>query len=89
MLLVFMIVLYFGANPTTPAWIIQFVGGKELSFFDVDRLARFGAGAEQVGLSAQKGRDLKTVNDTGDNFGLLGQVHIGHYGQFRLLPDGV
>ncbi|OIQ68816.1 hypothetical protein GALL_495860 [mine drainage metagenome] len=36
---------------------------EKLSFFDIDRLAALRNGADEIGLTAQKGRCLQDVND--------------------------
>ena len=40
-------------------------GGHELAFLDIDRLAGSGCGHQQVGLAAEKGRDLQDVQYPG------------------------
>lgn len=56
-------------------------GRDELAFLDVDGSAGFSGGDEQVGLAAEKGRDLKDVYGFGGDFALGGLVHIGQHGE--------
>ena len=76
-----------------PAGRSDFVGGEahvagreKLPLLDVDRPARAARGDEQVGLAAQKGRDLENVADLRGGFGLRRLVDIGQHGQAGLGP---
>jgi hypothetical protein len=50
----------------------------ELTLFDIDDFASLAGGNEEVGLTTEKGRNLKHVDVLGDNGGLIGLVNIGH-----------
>ena len=67
------------------------VGGEELALFDVDGAGVPGGGlsggAEEVGLAAEEGGDLKEVDDAGGGVGLLGGVDVGGGGDGELLLD--
>ena len=50
--------------------------GQKLPLFDVDGLARPRRGLDQVGLAAQKCRNLEQINEIGRDFGVLGRVNV-------------
>lgn len=53
----------------------------KLTFFDVNRLARFRGGGEQVGLARKKRRNLQQVDDFRDRRRLRRLVNIGRNGK--------
>ncbi len=61
--------------------------GEELAFFHVHRAAGLGGGFEQVGLAAEKGRDLQQVDVFGGDVGLFGGVDVGGDGDLEFLGD--
>ena len=56
-------------------------GGDELALFDVDGLAGFGGGDEEVGLAAEEGGDLEDVDGFADRGAVLGGVDVGEDGE--------
>ena len=60
---------------------------QKLTLLDVDRLAGFGGGDQQIGLAAEEGRNLQDVHDFGDFGALLGQVHVGDDRHADLFAD--
>ncbi len=52
---------------------------QELTFFDVDRLAGRACRQQQVGLAAEKRRNLQNIDDFGHRSALLLFVHIGQH----------
>ena len=62
-------------------------GGQELAFFDIDHLAGPGRGHQQVGLAAEKGRDLQDVQDLGGGRHVGDLVDVGEDRQAHLGLD--
>ena len=75
--------------------VLHVPGRQELALFYVDGLAGLARCQQQVGLPAQKGRDLEHVHGLGGSGTLLGGVNVGqhrdvaalaHFGQDRQRP---
>src|SRR5690606_6841731 len=62
------------------------LGGKELSFLDIERAAGAGRGDDQVCLPAKKGGDLQHVANRRGSYGIAGFMDIGQdrKGEFAL-----
>src|SRR5205814_10628368 len=60
---------------------------EPLALFYVHRLASGPGGLEQIGLTAQKGRDLQHVDDLSGRRALFWRVHVGKHRQPRRLAD--
>ena len=60
--------------------VSHLMGGKKLSFLDVDRASGLGQSDHEVGLAAKEGGELEGVDDFGGGFGLVGFVNVGDYG---------
>ena len=54
---------------------------QELALFDVDRLAGRARRQQQIGLAAEKSRDLQDIDDFGHRRALFAFVHIGQHRQ--------
>jgi hypothetical protein len=61
--------------------------GKELAFLYIQRQACLGGGDDQVGLSAEKSRDLKHIDDLGGGRRLFRPVDVGKDRDTRFIPD--
>ena len=67
--------------------LLHVPGGQELALLDVDRPAGLGAGAQQVGLAAEEGRDLQHVDHLGHGRALPALVDVGEHRQPGRLLD--
>ena len=66
---------------------LHVLGRHALTLFDVDPFARFPGGGEEVGLAAQKRRDLDDVDDFGSLCRMRALVDIGKDREAELFPD--
>ena len=64
-------------------------GAEELGFFDVDDVAGFCHGDDEVGLAGEEGGQLDDVADFGDGGALVGFVDVGDDGYVKLAFDGL
>ncbi len=64
------------------------VRGEELALLDVDDLASLRRRDEQIGLAAEKGRNLQDVGDLGDRSRLIGFVNIRENWHVHAVFDG-
>ena len=69
--------------------MLHIARGKKLPLLDVDSLPGGGGGEEDVGLAAEKGRNLKEIAYGTSGRGLLGEVHIAGDRQPCFTPDAV
>ena len=60
---------------------------EELALLDIDRPAGAGGGDEKIGLAAQEGGDLQSVDGLGDGGALAALVDVGDDRQAELLAD--
>ena len=61
--------------------MLHIPGRNKLAFFYIDGAPRFARGQQQIGLAAQKGRDLQHIGSFCSNFALRRLVHIGQHRQ--------
>ena len=61
--------------------------GQELTLLDIDRLARRRSGQQQVGLTAQEGRDLQHIHRLGGDAAMFLGMDVGQHRQARDLAD--
>src|SRR5215471_10668878 len=52
-------------------------GGKELALFDIDSAAGFCGGNQEIGLAAEKCRNLQNINRFRDQRALAWLMHVG------------
>ena len=62
-------------------------GREELALLDVDGLAGFGGGNQQIGLPAKEGRDLQHIDRWRDARALRCVVHVGEHRNFQRVAD--
>ncbi len=67
--------------------ILHVPGGEELPLLDVDGLARARRRQKQIGLAAEKGRDLQAVHGGRDLGALRRLMHVGDDGEPHALTD--
>ena len=67
--------------------ILHVPGRQELTLLDVDDLAGFGGGNQQIGLAAEECRNLQDVDDLRGAHALLDVVHVGQHRQLQALLD--
>ena len=62
-------------------------GGKELPLLDIHGPRLAGDFDDEIGLPAEKGRNLQDIEDPGGRFDLLEAMDVGENGDIELLPD--
>ena len=67
--------------------VLHVPGRQELALLDVDGLAGFRRGDQQVGLPAQERRDLQHVDGLRDAGALLDLVHVGEHRDAERVAD--